>query len=460
MSRNADTHPPGSAAAPDPSWRPLLLGTLSNLGASSVLVVRNLLDSYYAARISTDALAALTMTVPVTALMIGLSQGLSVCAGNAVAMRRRTAGSPGEAADSAPAAITAALLGGFALALALFALSMLARAWIEHPMLSRAASLVAWLGAGAPLLFLYGTLTSLLRGLQHAAASARATTIGLTSGAVLTPCLIFAGDGLATTTGSDPLVAIAIGLAAGYGLACALAAWELRRLGVSTTPCLDSSPVLRLLRSSVPVTVNNLVALGAIFAIVGFAGAAGTLDAAAFGVVFRIEQFCLVALNAVVLAMVPLAASAIGAGDAHRFRRTVHQGLIALGIGGAVLAVALIALAPTLAEHFELPAQARQLASFWLRAAAVALVLQAVTICATAVLQIRRPALALRFTAARLYVITLPALAIVGAHREGLLYPTISAVQIVVGLAAICALPWWLAAAVGAPSRAATASQE
>jgi Na+-driven multidrug efflux pump len=164
--------------------RALTLTALSNMGASLALVVRNLLDSYYAARVSTESLAALTMTVPVTALMIGLSQGISISSGNAVAMAQRDSNGIGAASQRVPATIAVALLCGTAVACVLFMLAQCGLLLIDNNAIRRATALTRWLAIGAPLLFLFGTLMSVLRALDLAAISARATMTGLGVGGV------------------------------------------------------------------------------------------------------------------------------------------------------------------------------------------------------------------------------------------------------------------------------------
>lgn len=444
------THDAGAIA------RVLALTALNNMGASVALVARNLLDSYYAARISIEALAALTMTVPIAALMIGLSQGISITAGNAVALGRCDTSGIGTASHRVPSAVAAALSCGALVAGGLFVLAEICLLMVDDGALRRAAALTRWLGAGAPLLFLFGTLTSILRALDHAGASARATMIGLGSGAMLTPLLMFgAGASDAMIAAGDPMVAIAIGLALGYGVANMIALSTLRRLGVPTNPLrgFNGPDLRRLVVASLPIMANNFVALGAVFAIVGLAAAAGTLDAAAYGVVFRVEQFGLIVTSAVVLAMVPLAAQAIGSGDQDGLRRTVSAALGVVFAVGISIGAVMIVGAEAIVAQFALAPEGEALAVSWLRIAGVALAFQGLILACTALLQIKRPGLALRITALRLYGVTLPALLLVGMYRDGQLYPTISATQILGGIVALFFLWRWHAGAT-APSTA------
>lgn len=77
----------------------------------------------------------------------------------------------------------------------------------------RAIMLCNGIIAGAPLLFVYGTLTSALRALGQAGSAARATVIGLGVGAICTATLMSATP---FTLFAEPLLGIAIGLAVGY----------------------------------------------------------------------------------------------------------------------------------------------------------------------------------------------------------------------------------------------------
>jgi Na+-driven multidrug efflux pump len=264
------------------------------------------------------------------------------------------------------------------------------------------------------------------------------------------------------TANGDPLIAIAIGLAVGYAVASAIALRSLHRLGVATNPWqgLNRSELYQMVRAGLPVMANNLVALGAMFAVVGLAASAGTLDAAAYGVVFRVEQFGLIAINAVVLAMVPFAARAIGDTDPSRLRSTVKTALGVLLILGILIGICIIVGARIIVAPFALPPEGTALAVSWLKIAGAALAFQGVILLCTALLQIQHSWLALGITALRLYGLTLPAILLVGDYYDGLLYPTMSAVQILIGFVAIVFIWRWLTSWTLPPSAATSSIKE
>ncbi|UED87528.1 MATE family efflux transporter [Streptomyces profundus] len=426
-----------------PVLRSIAGAGLANLLASVVLVGRNLLDGYYAARVSTDALASFTLVIPVILLLIGLSQGVSVAAGN-VLSTRTGAGTPPSASFVRHAALVA-LGAGCAIAalLAVVAPAAMGLYQATPDVLDRAVTLALWIVAGVPVLFLYGVSTALLRALGDAAGAAKAATTGLLGGVAATPLLVFALPPFP----SDPLIGIALGLQLGYATTTVLVALRLRRhglLGGRVERAALRRDLADFARLGVPVTLTNLVTLGAAFVVTGVMANAGKETTAAYGVVSRVDQFALIVVNSVILALVPFVGQNFGAGLRDRVRAGVMSAL-ALMLGcWALLGTVLALAAPRVAELFDLPADAAQIATGWLRLSALAFFFQGVAMTTIALLQVLgRPRLALACNAVQLYALLLPWLLFLARDDDpAVLYRAIAGSQVVTGTVFLLAGCW------------------
>ncbi|MFI9627973.1 MATE family efflux transporter [Streptomyces sp. NPDC052042] len=427
-----------------PVMRSIAGAGLANLLTSVILVARNLLDGYYAARVSTDALASFALVIPVIMLLIGLSHGVSVAAGN-VLTTRSGKGTPPTPAFVCHAVVTAlgtglvlaALLGAAApVAIDLYGAAPEIR---EH-----ALTLAMWLIMGMPVLFLYGVLTALLRALGDAAGAARAATAGLLIGVAVTPLLVF----LVPPFPDAPLVGIALGLQVGYALTSVLVAVRLKRhglLGGRPDKATFRSDLTEFARRGLPVAMTNLVTLGAAFGVTGVMAQAGREATAAFGVVSRLDLFPLTVVNAIVLAVVPFVGHNFGAGNKDRVRRGITAALTLMLCSWAVLGTILAVAAPTVARLFGLTGGTAAMATDWLRLSALAFFFQGVTMTSIALLQVmERPRTALLANIAYLYALQLPWLVFLADGGTEGLYRAVAGSQIVAGSAFLLVGAWLL----------------
>lgn len=425
--------------------RSLGAAATANVGAAAILIVRNLLDSYFAAAVSTQALAALTATVPVSLLLIGLSQGISVVGGHAVTLQRKQGGAGG--ALSAHILLLAAACGAvLALALELLCSVGVARYVADAALADRAVVLLRAILASGPLLFLYGAATSVLRACDMAAVAARTVAIGLGSGALLT-ALLMTGSArtLLPALAAEPLLGIAIGLGCGYALAAALALRALARAGLLARPASWSAArhdMAALLRRAAPAMATNTVALGAMFVVTAAAAAAGPQAMAAFGAVFRIEQFGMIVLNGIVLALVPLAARQMRDGKRDTLYLVVTSGLGLIGLAGLAMGALLLLLAPWVAQSLHLTGSAATLLASWLRFVGLALVFQGITQGIVGLVQVRSARLALVITVVRLYGVMLPLLWLLSRSAPEALYLAMSATHVAGGVV-LLAILWY-----------------
>lgn len=446
--------------------RGLGVAAAANVGAAAILILRNLLDSYFAAAVSVQALAALTATVPVTLLLIGLSQGISVVAGHAVVLRRK------QGADGTPAASLVAplvahvhlLAAGCGVAVALV-LELLCSVGVPHyvadPQLAaRTVVLLRAILVSGPLLFLYGAATAVLRASDMAPAAARAVAVGLGSGAVLTALLMAAPVRLhVAPLAAEPLLGIAVGLACGYALAAALALRALARAGLLARPApwpAARADMAAMLRRAAPAMATNTVALAAMFVVTAAAARAGPEAMAAFGAVFRIEQFGMIVLNGIVLALVPLAARQMRDGRPDTLFLVVTSGLGMIGLAGLAIGALLLLAAPWVALVLHLGGSAAELLASWLRFAGLALVFQGITQGIVGLVQVRSARLALLITMVRLYGVMLPLLWWLSHSAPQALYLAMSATHVAGGCVLLAVL--WYRHRQGAVAAAAAPS--
>jgi putative MATE family efflux protein len=190
------------ARAADPRTRLLLegpiVGTLLRLAAPNVLVMFvqasvGLIETYFVAKLGTDALAGVALVFPVLMLMQMMSAG-AVGGGISSAIARALGG--GRRADADVLVFHAlAIAVGFG---AVFMLLVLGGGrWLYGAMGGSGASLTAALTysnvvfAGAILVWTFNSLASAIRGTGNMAVPALVTSAGALALIPLSPCLIF-----------------------------------------------------------------------------------------------------------------------------------------------------------------------------------------------------------------------------------------------------------------------------
>jgi putative MATE family efflux protein len=201
-SRPEDAPPAATAPRFDPRTRVLLEGpitrTLLRLATPNVLVMLmqaavGLIETYFVAKLGTDALAGVALVFPVLMLMQMMSAG--AMGGGISAAIARALGA-GRRADADALVVHAlAIAVGFGL---LFTLAVLGGGrWLYSAMGGSGASLTAALTystvvfAGAILIWVFNSLASVIRGTGNMAVPAVVTSVGAAALIPLSPCLIF-----------------------------------------------------------------------------------------------------------------------------------------------------------------------------------------------------------------------------------------------------------------------------
>src|SRR3989454_1603445 len=200
--RSEDAAPPATAARFDARTRVLLEGpivsTLLRLATPNVLVMFvqasvGLIETYFVARLGTDALAGVALVFPVLMLMQMMSAGAM---GGGISSAIARALGAGRRADADALVVHALVIAvGFGL---LFMLAVLGGGrWLYSAMGGSGASLDAALTysgvvfSGAILIWVFNSLANVIRGTGNMAVPAVVTSVGAAALIPPSPCLIF-----------------------------------------------------------------------------------------------------------------------------------------------------------------------------------------------------------------------------------------------------------------------------
>jgi putative MATE family efflux protein len=328
------------AAAPRFDARTLLLlngpilGTLLRLAAPNVLVMCvqasvGLIETYFVARLGTDALAGIALVFPVLMLMQMMSAGamgggISSAVARALGAGRRT---------EADALVFHALIiaGGFGL---LFMLSILGCGrWLYSTMGGTGASLTAALTysnamfAGAILVWTFNSLASVIRGTGNMAVPASVTCAGAVTLIPLSPCLIFGWGPLPELGITGGAVAVIAYYAVGTVI-FAIYLWTGRsvvRLSFHNTRLRWSlfREILRVgaVAALITVQTNLTIAIA-----MGFVGRFGPAAIAGYGTGSRLEYLLVPLVFGLGAPLVAMVGTNIGAGQRDRALRAAWVG--------------------------------------------------------------------------------------------------------------------------------------
>src|SRR5438094_1013943 len=175
-----------------------IVGTLLRLATPNVLVMFvqaavGLIETYFVAKLGTDALAGVALVFPVLMLMQMMSAGAM---GGGISSAIARALGAGRRPDADALVLHAlAIAVGFGLAFTLAALG--GGRWLYGAMGGRGASLAAAVAysnvvfAAAVLVWIFNSLASVIRGTGNMAVPAAVTCVGAAALIPLSPCLIF-----------------------------------------------------------------------------------------------------------------------------------------------------------------------------------------------------------------------------------------------------------------------------
>ena len=189
---------PGSIREPACCSRHPIVGTLLRLATPNVLVMFvqasvGLIETYFVAKLGTDALAGVALVFPVLMLMQMMSAGAM---GGGISSAIARALGAGRRADADALVLHAlAIAVGFGV---VFTLAVLAGGrWLYGILGGSGASLAAALTysnvvfSGAILIWIFNSLANVIRGTGNMAVPAAVTSAGAAALIPLSPCLIF-----------------------------------------------------------------------------------------------------------------------------------------------------------------------------------------------------------------------------------------------------------------------------
>jgi putative MATE family efflux protein len=342
----------------DPRTRLLLegpiLGTLLRLATPNVLVMFvqasvGLIETYFVAKLGTDALAGVALVFPLLMLMQMMSAG---AVGGGISSAIARALGAGRRADADALVVHAlAVALGFGLA---FTLAVLGGGrWLYASMGGRGASLDAALTystvvfSAAVLIWIFNSLANVIRGTGNMAVPAGVTLLGAAALIPLSPCLIFGWGPLPRLGVAGGAVAVVVFYLAG---SVALAAYL--RAGRSVVHLSFSGVRLRwaLFRDILRVgAVAALITIQTNLTIViatGLVGRFGPAAIAGYGTGSRLEYLLVPLVFGLGGPLVAMVGTNVGAGRRDRALR-------AAWIGAAIAAglTEIIGLAAALAPH-------------------------------------------------------------------------------------------------------------
>lgn len=329
---------PVLGGAPDARTQRLLnapvLPTLLRMAAPNVLVMLaqssvGLIETYFVARLGTDALAGLSLVFPVLMLVQMISSGAMGGGIIGAVARALGQGRRAQAAELAWYALLLALaLGALTTVLALAGGPALyhllgGRGEAQHAALTYSHIVFG----GALLIWTFNLLAAVIRGSGDMLLPTLVIVLGAATLLPLSPALIFGWGPLPRMGVAGGAVAVLLY----YGAGCAVFGWHLwRGKGIlqpaRRPPRLRWAPLREILRvgalSSVVSVSTNLTIVG----VTGFVAAHGTAAMAGYGVGSRLEYMLVPLMFGLGVPISVLVATSIGAGDRARALRVAWTG--------------------------------------------------------------------------------------------------------------------------------------
>ena len=322
----------------DPRTRLLLEApiapTLLLLGAPNVLVMLaqagvGLIETYFVGKLGTDALAGMALVFPAVMLMQmtsagAMGGGIASAIARALGARRR---------DDADALVLHALLIAAVFALVFMITVVAGGRWLYTRMGGSGGALDAaliysnWVFSGALLVWLFNTLSAVIRGTGNMALPAYVTVAGAVLLLPLSPLLIFGWGPLPGLGIAGGAIALLLYYLAGSAVLAAYL-WSPRSLlrpslrGLQLRWALFAD-ILRVGLVGTVSTVATNLAIGITTALVG---AYGTAAIAGYGTASRLEYLLVPLVFGLGAPLVAMVGTCIGAGQRERALRATWIG--------------------------------------------------------------------------------------------------------------------------------------
>lgn len=322
----------------DPRTRLLLQApiapTLLRLGAPNVLVMLaqagvGLIETYFVGKLGTDALAGMALVFPAVMLMQmtsagAMGGGIASAIARALGARRR---------NDADALVLHALLIAAVFALAFMVTVVAGGRWLYTRMGGSGGALDAalvysnWVFGGALLVWLFNTLSAVIRGTGNMALPAYVTVAGAVLLLPLSPLLIFGWGPLPGLGIAGGAIALLLYYLAGSAVLAAYL-WSPRSLLRPSLRGLQLRWALfaDILRVGLVGTVSTLATNLAIGITTALVGAYGTAAIAGYGTASRLEYLLVPLVFGLGAPLVAMVGTCIGAGQRERALRATWIG--------------------------------------------------------------------------------------------------------------------------------------
>jgi putative MATE family efflux protein len=332
----------------------------------------NVVDTWYAGLISTEAIASLTISFPVFFIIIAVAHGLGTGT-TALVAHELGSGNRDQAELFLMQAILLALLVSILVTLTGWALApnLFGRLGATGTYLDTALAYMNPIYAGTVFFVFSALLNGPLAASGDTVSYRNTLVVGCLLNIALDPWFIYGGFGL------PPMGVFGIALAtvliqagsAAYLLSRNLRAGHLslhclRRIRPQLKTC------LAILRQALPATLDLATVGIGIFIITDFVTEFGKVAVAAYGIAIRIEQIVLLPLIGLNIATLSVVGQNAGARLPHRAREAVHTslkyGFVTMCLGGILI----LAFAPQLMQIFTREPAVTQVGVGYLRVAA------------------------------------------------------------------------------------------
>lgn len=304
----------------------------------------NLVDTYYAGWISTDAQAGLALSFTVFMLLMsvgfGLSQGASALIGSALGAKDRDG-----ARDYAAGAITsAAILGVILAGIGLLGAEPLLRLMQTTPeVLAASVDYLDLFFLGMPSFLVSFTANGVLSSQGDTNTNKQAQMVAFVANIGLNPLLIYGAFGIGGLgfNGIALSTVIIQTCAAMFMVRRALGTRAMQGCGVvNYLPA--PHVIFDFVRQGAPASMTMAVMMVGGFIIQVHLQPFGAAAVAGFGVAFRVEQLILLPILAISFALMPMVSQNYGAADFDRVRQAVT---LAVSVGLSMALVGAVALA-------------------------------------------------------------------------------------------------------------------
>ena len=285
----------------------------------------NIVDTYYAGWISTDAQAGLTVSFSAFMMMMAVGMGLNMGAGaligaalgerNTEKARALSAGAIGAAVILALVLMMAGLLWGDGL---------LRLMQVGDEVFATASSYLFVMFFGLPAFMVGFTANGVLTAQGDTETNKRAQMVASIVNIGLNPLLIYGALGL-PGLGFHGIAVSTILIQFGVAIWLVTKALKTKAMrGVSLDQFApDLALTSQLIRQSAPASLNMMVLMVGGLLIQSHLQPFGAATVAGYGIAFRVEQLILLPILAISIATMPMVAQNFGAGDYDRVRQSL-----------------------------------------------------------------------------------------------------------------------------------------